>query len=201
VSRASRIGQKSQVVHAVRPTSSAASWLGDTARIFQPGECPEHAGTWAASHAGTTRSLSRPTGMNKALCLVVAGPLALAGCDATTSSDTGSDDGTIQVTTTYRAGPSGELYIEGAMVDIELRDAAGEVIGHESAAPGEPITFSDLPTGIYVIAPALRPCDGNCGYLDARTDGCHNPIHVAGDLRIHVSFRVSAPCTMETSKA
>lgn len=111
------------------------------------------------------------------------------------------DDGTVQVTTTYRAGASGEFYIEGAMVDIVLRDAAGEVIGHEAAAPGEPITFSDLPTGTYVIAPALRPCDGNCGALDARTDGCHDPVDVAGDLRIHVSFRVSAPCTIATPKA
>lgn len=139
--------------------------------------------------------------MGKIPCLVVAGLLALAACGENIASDTGSDDSTVRVTTTYRAGVSGELYIEGAMADIVLRDASGEVIGHESAVPGEPITFSELPTGTYVIAPALRPCDGSCGALDTRTDGCHNRIHVAGDLRIHVSFRVSAPCTIATPKA
>ena len=143
----------------------------------------------------------RPTPVGKISCFVVACLLALAACQADPASDAGSGDGAVQVTTTYRAGKSGEIYVEGAMVDIVLRDTSGEVIGHESAAPGEPITFSDLPTGTYVIAPALRPRDGNCGSLDARTDGCHDTVDVAGELRIHVSFQVLAPCTLGTPTA
>jgi hypothetical protein len=143
----------------------------------------------------------RPTHVVKLCGLVVAVLLGLAACDGDTASDTGSDDGTVKVTTTYRAGESGELYIEGAMVDIVLRDAAGEVVGHESAVPGKPITFADLPTGTYVIAPALRPCAGNCGWLDARTDECRDSVEVDGSLRVHVTLQVGVPCTIATPKA
>ena len=143
----------------------------------------------------------RPSGVGRIPCFAVACFLVLAACQADPASDAGSGDGAVQVTTTYRAGESGELYIEGAMVDIILRDTSGEVIGHESAAPGEPIVFSDLPTGTYVIAPALRPCDGNCGSLDARTDGCHDTVDVAGELRIQVSFQVLSPCAIGTPTA
>ena len=90
MSRARRMGQKSQVVQAARPASSAAIWLGDIARIFQPGEPPGHAGKWATSHTGTARSLSRTTGMYTMPCFVAASLLALAGCGADTSSNTRS---------------------------------------------------------------------------------------------------------------
>jgi hypothetical protein len=40
----------------------------------------------------------------------------------------------------------------------------------------------------------LRPCDGNCGYLDPATDGCHRTLRVSDDVKAKVAFTVGKPC-------
>jgi hypothetical protein len=129
--------------------------------------------------------------------------LVLSGCGAAgapvprspgPSAVTGTVTGTLIVTTTTR--PGGPVFIEGALPEVRLRDGAGAVVGVELAPSHGPIAFRDLPAGHYTLEPALRPCDGNCGHLDGRTNGCRHPLEVTRDLTVRVVFRIGHGCTV-----
>jgi hypothetical protein len=88
----------------------------------------------------------------------------------------------------------GPMYIEGALAQIVLRDEGGAVVDRATKWPGKPIVFDGLEPGSYSLEPALRPCDGNCGYLDPPTDSCRRMLTVDADLTLTVRFSVGHAC-------
>lgn len=103
-------------------------------------------------------------------------------------------DRSLTVTTSLRQAPGGAMYFEGAMAEIRLLDAQGSLLASRTVMPGKPARFGNLLPGVYRLAPALRPCDGNCGYLDGRTDGCQASFHLVDSMEADVAFRISRPC-------
>ncbi len=116
---------------------------------------------------------------------------AAPGTSPTTSSPS---QGLLTLTTTYRPGHRGAMYAEGALVEVILRDADGEQVGVRTAEPEAPIVFRDLEPGRYVLDAGLRPCDGNCDYLDPRVDTCTRAVDVVGRVEVRVDFVVTAGC-------
>ena len=79
------------------------------------------------------------------------------------------------------------------MVEVRLRDASGVVVDTERGDGA--LRFDHLRSGTYTVEPALRPCDGNCGYLDPRVAECAWPVTVSGTtVRLRVVFRGDVPC-------
>jgi hypothetical protein len=89
-------------------------------------------------------------------------------------------------------------YTEGAMARVVLRDEDGNVVASGIKSPGRSFVFADLERGTYVLEPALRPCDGNCGYLDPPTDSCEHTVTIDGDMSVRVEFSVGDPCAVAT---
>lgn len=107
-----------------------------------------------------------------------------------------SEYGSITVTNDVRPGRGGALYTEGAVADVILINEGGQHFAPEGE--GGRLTFHRLKPGKYTIRPALRPCDGNCGYLDGRVDSCASQIHMGADnVRLHVVYRVGKACHIE----
>jgi hypothetical protein len=142
--------------------------------------------------------------MNRRLAFASLASVAwLAGCagDGSPGPATPEPDGTpventLLVRTTYDAGHPWIVYREGAMAEIILRDDAGQVVDRRIVRPGRPVEFRDLPAGDYRLEPALRPCDGNCGYLDPRMDDCRATVAVTRSVRVRVDFAVGDSCTL-----
>jgi hypothetical protein len=125
---------------------------------------------------------------------VPAALLLLAACAQTPeTTPEASGPGEIVLTMDYRPGKNGALYPEGALAEVIVRDASGREVSRRLG--GGPRRFTGLAPGRYTVQPALRPCDGNCGYLDARRDGCSATVRVVtGRVRLHVTYRVNQPC-------
>jgi hypothetical protein len=140
------------------------------------------------------------------LAIAAAASLALGGCGA--SRDVGinvhsptkieSPVGHIAVTTSYRLGRLGPVYREGAMVEVILRDVDGKKVDVQTQRPKAPLEFTDLKPGTYVLEPGLRPCDGNCGYLDPRVDTCTRTLEVQGHVKVKVDFIIGFECRVRT---
>jgi hypothetical protein len=106
--------------------------------------------------------------------------------------------GTLTVATSLTSG--GPMYIEGALARMVVRDEDGNVVASATKWPGKAFVFGDLEPGTYVLEPALRPCDGNCGYLDRPTDSCSHTLTIDGDMSIRVKFSVGDPCVVDTMR-
>jgi len=128
----------------------------------------------------------------------VATLLAVGACAQSSADDPKAEEnGSILLTADYKAGDNGVLYIEGAVAEVIVRDAAGQEISRGSGI--DPLRFTVPAPGLYTIQPALRPCDGNCGYLDPRTDSCTTTVLVHADVvRLHVTYRVGEPCQIRS---
>lgn len=148
--------------------------------------------------------------MRRSLVTAAALLAFVAGCADTGSAARGPTGGagstppagdgsglTLTVQTTYSPSPDGGMYIEGVLAQITLVAADGTVVDRQIKAPGEPITFTDLEAGEYEVRAALRPCDGNCGYLDPPTDGCRSALDVRADMEMRVDFIVGRHCSVE----
>jgi hypothetical protein len=133
------------------------------------------------------------------LALVV---VSLAGCAVADpfARMTGRTGSVVVVSVREPAADGGPAYTEGAVVEARLRDASGTVVGTERGAGAlrhDHLRFDRLRPGSYTIEPALRPCDGNCGYLDPRAGECMAPVEIgAATVRLRVVFRGDAPCVV-----
>jgi hypothetical protein len=131
-----------------------------------------------------------------ALALVV-------GCGTATSSGPRTatpvgQQSTVTVHTEIRPGRHGAMFIEGAVPEIRLVTADGsEVTPRKDHI--SPAVFDDLPAGTYRLRAVLRPCDGNCGYLDGPMSPCGTSVDVAGDLTYVVHWKVGDDCTITNS--
>jgi hypothetical protein len=135
----------------------------------------------------------------------VTAAVLVAGCGSESTDSTSPPGGqptviaqqpssTLTVETSLTTG--GPMYTEGAMAALVLRDSDGQVVGRSMKWPGKTVTFDSLQPGTYFLAPALRPCDGNCGYLDPPTDQCRDRLTVDGDLSVTVKFTVGRRCVV-----
>jgi hypothetical protein len=133
-----------------------------------------------------------------------------AGCGSQSDESGGGDPGG-QPTAIVQHSPStltvatslstdGPMYIEGALARLVLRDSDGTVVATAMKWPGKRVVFDNLDSGTYVLEPALRPCDGNCGYLDPPTDSCKGSFEIDGDLSVRVKFTVGSPCVVGTAQ-
>ena len=145
------------------------------------------------------------TTLSACAIIATAAGLALGGCAR--GGDVGSGGkspedrpsaGTITVHMTIRPGSHGALYIEGELAEVILRDAHGSKVAVKTKQPEGRLTFPDVEPGPYVLEPALRPCDANCGYLDPRIDGCSKKLEVDGDVDVKVAFTIGSRCTIRT---
>jgi hypothetical protein len=134
----------------------------------------------------------------------------LSGCGSQTDDPSGGSGGTptavvqetpatLTVATSLSSTRDGGMYIEGALAHIVLRDADGNVFDAGTKWPGEKFVFDGLEPGTYVLEPALRPCDGNCGYLDPPTDSCRDMLTIDGDMSVRVEFTVGDPCVVASA--
>jgi hypothetical protein len=147
------------------------------------------------------------TRLSPCFAIATAVSFALGGCGA--SADVGNSVGPptktersvglIAVTTSYRLGRLGPVYREGVMVEVILRDAGGRKVDVQTQRPEVPLVFTDLEPGTYILEPGLRPCDGNCGYLDARVDTCTRRLDVDGPVKVKVDFIIGSECRVRTS--
>jgi len=104
----------------------------------------------------------------------------------------------IAVNMTQHRGAHGAVYTEGAMAEVILRDAQGTKVDVQTKAPQGRLAFTNLKPGTYFVEPALRPCDANCGYLDARVDSCSHKLEVDGRVDVKVDFIVGSRCRIHT---
>ena len=125
-----------------------------------------------------------------ALVVVSLGGCAVASSFARVSGGSGS----VVVVSVQEPAADGAVYTEGAVVEVRLRDASGAVVDTERGDGA--LRFDDLKSGSYTVEPALRPCDGNCGYLDPPTDGCRESFMLDGDRRMRVDFWVGQACVV-----
>jgi hypothetical protein len=104
------------------------------------------------------------------------------------------------VVTVQEPAADGAVLVEGAVVEVRLRDASGRVVATEQGGGGlplGPLRLDRLSPGSYTIEPALRPCHGNCGHLDPRVGECASPVKVGGTpVRLRVVFRGVEPCVV-----
>jgi hypothetical protein len=100
---------------------------------------------------------------------------------------------TLTVHTAVSPGKDGEMFTEGSVSEIRLTAADGTVIepqrDHVAVA-----VFPRLAPGSYRLGAALRPCDGNCGYLDSPTTPCASTVRVRADQEVTVRWRVGERC-------
>lgn len=126
-------------------------------------------------------------------CRDVAPSRVQAQPDPTTTSTAPSDThATLLVTTRIRPDKGGVIYIEGALPEVTLVDEQGGE--HTAELRRGTFTFPDLEPGTYSIEAALRPCDGNCGYLDPPVDRCTSSLDVTQDMKANVTWRITHPC-------
>lgn len=135
-----------------------------------------------------------------------AGPLAalallLTACGQDPVADTGSNgpavdpagNVTVTVHTSIEPGKHGEMFTEGAVPEIRLTAPDGTVLDPRKDHADDAV-FSGLDPGRYRLHAVLRPCDGNCGYLDDPTSPCSATVVVKGDRDVTVRWRVGQGC-------
>jgi hypothetical protein len=88
------------------------------------------------------------------------------------------------------------MFIEGAVGYLEVR-SDGRLIQRADGPMGTVQVRIALPPGTYRVVSYLRPCDGNCGFLDAPVDRCTAAADVsAGSVtRAVARVRPSRGCT------
>jgi hypothetical protein len=99
----------------------------------------------------------------------------------------------LTVDNTFIRTPGEYGWIEGAVAEVVLKSADGTGV----TMRGSLMTFPDLQPGRYTVRPAARPCDGNCGYLDARTGECEAVVQVPTITRLTVQHTAGRACTIQ----
>ena len=135
---------------------------------------------------------------NAALGAVV---LLVAGCGGrAVGTDAGpgspaAEASTLTVHTHITEGRHGAVFIEGAVPEIRLIDEDGMTLAPEDDHTTT-AAFPDLVAGTYRLHAALRPCDGNCGYLDGPTTPCEGEVRVPRVGSVDVTWRVGEACRL-----
>ncbi len=111
------------------------------------------------------------------LLIVIGLVLAAAGV-ARSPASAPTPGGTLVVREHQR--PSDGVYTEGYVSFLRVRDHTGKVIIRRRFDVGDPLVHlrSDLAPGTYRVTRFIRPCDGNCGFLDPPTERCGHEVGI-----------------------
>src|SRR5690348_2485266 len=74
------------------------------------------------------------------------------------------------------------IYPEGYISFLRVRDADGKVVARKRD-PAKVHLRTRLPAGDYRVVRFVRPCDGNCGFLDPPTERCRTDLTIDADGR------------------
>jgi hypothetical protein len=90
------------------------------------------------------------------------------------------------------------IYPEGYISFLRVRDEDGKVRARKREG-GKIHLSTELAPGSYRLIRFVRPCDGNCGYLDPPTERCRLSIAIAETTTTHaiVNSRIGHPCDIE----
>lgn len=126
------------------------------------------------------------------ITIVIGLALAIAGV-ARSPASAADEDGTLVVG--EHQSRSDVIYIEGYVSFLRVRDSSGAVVARKREV-GKIHLTTDLRPGVYRLTRFVRPCDGNCGYLDAPTERCRRELTIKTDTETHaiVMSRVGYPC-------
>lgn len=128
------------------------------------------------------------------LC-IVSGCVSGGGDGRSDSGDASyvGSEGKGSMVVTSRFEKSGSVFKEGAMPEVVLRDAMRHKVG--TVRGFGRLRFTGLSAGDYVIEPALRPCNANCGNLEERTGSCSAEVEVGSrSTRVRVVYRIGESC-------
>jgi hypothetical protein len=94
------------------------------------------------------------------------------------------------------AQPGDGIYIEGYVSFLRVRSLDTHEIVTRQRTQGRVHLQTTLPQGGYRVTRFIRPCDANCGYLDAKTERCSAPVTVPdGDTAVAVvRTQTTHPC-------
>ena len=104
---------------------------------------------------------------------------------------------TVTVNAAFKPGTPRLFYFEGSLEEVRLeRTTSSEPVQVESATASAPWQqeWSDLPSGEYTIYAAIRPCGGNCSYLDPPADTCEQTFTLDSDVAVAVEFEYGESC-------
>jgi len=85
------------------------------------------------------------------------------------------------------------VYTEGAVAFVAVDDLHGHTL---AARRIDKRLALALHSGRFRLRSWVRPCDGNCGYLDPPTDRCSHPFGLRRGDRLLATIRMQAgdPC-------
>lgn len=117
----------------------------------------------------------------------------LAVCGSATLAEAKWPDGTLRVRQVVKQSPEGSppYYIEGFVLFIRLRNADGQILVEERHPARGGRMVVNLRAGTYRVTSFLRPCQGNCEYLDPPADRCSRRVRFHDDRRETIRARVT----------
>jgi hypothetical protein len=103
-----------------------------------------------------------------------------------------------------RLSPSNAgFYTEGAFAFVEIRDAAGTLVGEAQTSDWVSdieLLRTDLAAGQYQLRSYVRPCEAACPYLDPPTDECTANLTLEGGRTVEVLIeRAVGMCVASTA--
>jgi hypothetical protein len=125
--------------------------------------------------------------------------LLVTGCGADDGEPAVAIDSAASVTLTVSPSLAGPriYYTEGAVQELRLLASDGSEMPPDGDSAQDSTTWSDLAQGDYALKAAIRPCDGNCGYLDPPTDQCEQHLSINRDTEVTVEFRYGHGCRIK----
>jgi hypothetical protein len=158
----------------------------DTYRSVPSGVPPDDGLTTVAHRAQRIRAgpIASVAAASLVVVAAIVGPLVAFGAVGGRNATPGSASpgrGTLWVLQSLDL--SGPRFIEGATGYLQVRSEDGRLIEEAQGPAGAGVRLRlELPSGTYRVVSYLRPCDGNCGYLDAPTGRCVATVGVAAGL-------------------
>ena len=99
--------------------------------------------------------------------------------------------------------PSDVIYTEGYVSFLRIREAGSGRAVVKRRFQGRVHARTKLPAGRYRVIRFIRPCDGNCGLLDPRTERCAEGVDVGADgaTRVVIRTRTGTGCKIRVKPA
>jgi hypothetical protein len=123
--------------------------------------------------------------------MLLVAALASLVAAATAGARAGTSHGILTVRTVHVRGSP--MYIEGAVTFVAVERRHGRTIVQQRI--DKRLRLS-LAAGRYRLRSWVRPCDGNCGYLDPPADRCSQPFSIRRGQRVVATIRIrdASPC-------
>ncbi len=95
--------------------------------------------------------------------------------------------------------PSDVIYTEGYVSFLRIREAGSGRAVVKRRFAGRVHTRTKLTPGRYRVIRFIRPCDGNCGFLDPRTERCAAAVDVGADgaTKVVIRTRTGSDCKVQ----